>query len=311
LVFGGTALLTGPYWLPVLNHHGLSPFIYALHAGESSLLPILSQFAIFRYTEEFFMHLGQILALIGLFATLVSKDFMFVAWLLVVTVLNPGSANRSLFVPVCLLIGICIDTIILPSLKNLWRNNPSPVANDVAGNRSRFRNMGKYLSPQVVVMLLFAQLFTSSYLDQYMNPLLPNSLSQNDRAAMRWIAENTSKDGVFIVIPASQMWQSDPISEWFPALTKRTNYFTVQGYEWTNQFNDRRVKYSSIVHAPECSVDWGQFSQTDNTYVYYSTSTNYLFPCMTEYEDQLRRLPSVYQNDQVTIYSLRSTAEND
>jgi len=157
-------------------------------------------------------------------------------------------------------------------------------------------------------MLLFAQLFTSSYLDQYMNQLLPNSLSPNHRAAMRWITENTPKDSVFIVIPASRMWQSDPVSEWFPALTNRTNYFTVQGYEWTNQFYKRIDIYTSIIYDQECLLDWGKGSQRTDTYVYYSqSSTNYLFHCMNEFQEKLGDYTPVYQNDDVNIYAI--TAE--
>ncbi len=73
-------------------------------------------------------------------------------------------------------------------------------------------------------------------------------LSEPDRAAMAWIATHTPIDATFLV--AEQRIISSPVGEWFPALTGRRSLTTLQGQEWTPNFNayaNRQIQVENCV----------------------------------------------------------------
>ena len=53
-----------------------------------------------------------------------------------------------------------------------------------------------------------------------------------ERDAMAWVAQNTPQASRFLVLTGESSL-TDPLSEWFPALTGRVSLVTVQGHEWT------------------------------------------------------------------------------
>ena len=57
-------------------------------------------------------------------------------------------------------------------------------------------------------------------------------LLPEERQALDWIAANTPTDSRFLVLTGDAAL-SDPLSEWFPALTGRVSIVTAQGHEWT------------------------------------------------------------------------------
>lgn len=56
-----------------------------------------------------------------------------------------------------------------------------------------------------------------------------------EREALTWIQQNTPADSRFLVLTGDAAL-SDPLSEWFPALTEQKSLVTVQGHEWTPKF---------------------------------------------------------------------------
>jgi hypothetical protein len=71
-----------------------------------------------------------------------------------------------------------------------------------------------------------------------------------------------------------QYWFTDPVSEWFPALTGRISVSTVQGSEWLpdHEFTKRVEKYKLLQSCAEndynCVFSWGQNSDLAFSYVY-------------------------------------------
>ncbi len=51
--------------------------------------------------------------------------------------------------------------------------------------------------------------------------------------AMQWVSANTAPNSRFVLLTGDSGIMSDPIQEWFPALTERKSQTTLQGLEWT------------------------------------------------------------------------------
>jgi hypothetical protein len=50
---------------------------------------------------------------------------------------------------------------------------------------------------------------------------------------MAWVNENVEEGSVFALATGREFSMSDPLQEWFPALTGRKSLTTMQGLEWT------------------------------------------------------------------------------
>jgi hypothetical protein len=50
---------------------------------------------------------------------------------------------------------------------------------------------------------------------------------------IEWVNENTNSNDVFALATGHEFSMSDPLQEWFPALTGRASLTTLQGMEWT------------------------------------------------------------------------------
>jgi hypothetical protein len=122
---------------------------------------------------------------------------------------------------------------------------------------------------------------------------------------MAWISENTSETDSFISI-SKQPWWLDPTSEWFPALTKRTNLNTVQGTEWLpgGVFHDRWRLYDELqkcsYQESDCLYNLREKDGIDFSHVYVKKvdSTSAL-------RNSLRGSAGfllIYENDQVVVY---------
>jgi hypothetical protein len=59
---------------------------------------------------------------------------------------------------------------------------------------------------------------------------------------MAFIKQSTPDDSRFLVVPRGS-WETDKESEWFPVLAGRQSVATVQGYEWTADFQARQDQF--------------------------------------------------------------------
>lgn len=94
----------------------------------------------------------------------------------------------------------------------------------------RRRATDRYMAVAVGAAALFLVLISSlsSNVDETSRL---QSVSQDQVAAMVWVAEESDPDTRFIVA-TTVVWGFDEISEWFPAVADRQSVATVQGSEW-------------------------------------------------------------------------------
>jgi hypothetical protein len=222
----GVGLLTAPYWLTVIHLNGLSPFISAFKGNGFNLLTSSLFLFASNFTEETFLTLFGILALFGAIDAILRKKFLVVGWLLVLIILNPRSMNRSSVLPISMLAGMAIHSVVLPGIGKYL--DPS-IGKEGAGNL--IDDLRPIATRTAFGLLLFGALLSGVF-RFYLGapPLL--SLSNSQREAMGWVDIHTPATSRFLILPTSTAWQMDRTEEWFPTLADRTSLTTVQGHEW-------------------------------------------------------------------------------
>ncbi len=110
------------------------------------------------------------------------------------------------------------------------------------------------------------------------------------------------------MVPSSTWWETDAVSEWFPALAGRTNALTVQGSEWLPGYRQRIAEFKEI----SAQITSGSFNVQE--LLQSHPGVNFLYLPLSLYRDTaelgglraaLSEFPLVFSNPDVEIYQLR------
>lgn len=207
-------LLTSPWWATVLTRHGLAPFQAALGAHPRDLATSLLYLFQFNLSGEAILAVVAVLGLIGLIRDFRHHDFFLPAWIGLSFLSDPRAAPFASLTPLILLAIKGFES----TLKGLGESAPIE-----DGFTSKF---ARYVLFGTIAYLFLSGMITSMQFGNQFR-LLPE-----EREALNWVADNTSEDSRFLVLTGDAAL-SDPLSEWFPALTERVSIVTPQGHEWT------------------------------------------------------------------------------
>jgi hypothetical protein len=208
------AALTSPWWLTVLARHGLAPFQTALGAHPRDLATSLLYLFQFNLSGEAILAVVGMLGLIGLIRDFRHHDFFLPAWIGLSFISDPRAAPFASLTPLILLAVKGFES----TLQGLGESEP--FENGIASKFSRYVLFG------TIAYLFMSGMISSMQLGNGLR-LLPE-----ERQALNWVVANTSKDSRFLLLTGDAAL-SDPLSEWFPALTERISLVTPQGHEWT------------------------------------------------------------------------------
>jgi hypothetical protein len=150
--------------------------------------------------------------------------------------------------------------------------------------------------------------------------LLINSttITMPDRNAFDWIKINTSSQSKFLVL-TGKLPLTDPISEWFPALTDRSSVATVQGHEWDGSSSFEEILTESIIlqkciyQTFQCIESWAVKNQNVFDYLYIRNPDLQVDAQFgSSFESALGDLSVsqgytelVYKNDDISIYKVK------
>lgn len=302
-VGGGSAVLASPWWITMLARHGPGPFINAFGAGEFSLVVSLADLLLRNLSQEFLFTPILVFAILGLGRQIVKKDWLLPAWVAAAALVDARSLERSLAVPLSLLAAVAIDEIVLPGLSALTDND----------------FLKKRLFPNLLSALLLAYLLIRTAVTSQLYLLAHTStldvLSTQDRQAMDWIQQNLPVNDSFLALTAPTIWETNEVSEWFPARAARQSLTTVQGSEWlpNHAFAAQKQIYTAaqrcvLEDTTNCLTNLpiqGQY-----VYIYLSgqltdRASGVHFPLPLE--TALRDAPGynlVYENEGVAIFSV-------
>jgi hypothetical protein len=145
------------------------------------------------------------------------------------------------------------------------------------------------------------------------------ALPPQDRAAMKWVSENTKTDSAFLVLTPPTIWAVNEKAEWFPTLTRRVSVSTVQGTEWISGdvFNQRREIYEAfegcVIKDLGCIAQVALRGSIDHSYIYLSgklTTEQADLEIALPIEQAIRNAPDyklIYDQDGVLIFQKLGT----
>lgn len=275
IVVVGTIVMTAPWWGTNIARHGVGPFLAAFQAGTRPWSAILAPF-LFMQTNEPYLTLQAVFALLGVFLCLRRREFHLPVWLAAVFYLESRLTATYAVIPTALLVGIGFEGIVLRGLQGAGsalsvggRSGPASIperdgaarASLVTGAAGR---VGMIASAYFIIYLLIAAYLAAPR----------QALPQSQRQAMQWSRENTPATSRFAVISGIESAGIDYVSEWFPALTDRVSVATPQGYEWfpDQVFDARWAAHGELQRCQwqgiECLVAWASESRTTFTHLY-------------------------------------------
>jgi hypothetical protein len=311
LIVGAAVLvLTSPWWGVGIARHGLDPYLAVVQAGSRSWSAILAPF-LFLQTNELYLTLLAVFALLGLFLCLHSRQFLLPAWLALVFVLETRLTATYAAIPTALLAGIGYAGVILPALSG---SRPGPSEQAQPQTRESIRRVATARGSVGWVATLATGYFVCYLLVAAFLAAPREALPEPQREAMAWVRTNTPAASQFAVVSGIEQAGIDCVSEWFPALADRVSVSTPQGYEWFpgQVFNRRWERHAALQDCADqdarCVESWAHEADTLYTHVYLvkslpgpvaARSTQDLYQSLLSSPDY----EEIYNRDETSIFS--------
>jgi hypothetical protein len=263
----GVLSLSSPWWLTVILRHGTGPFQAAFAAVGADSVNLLARVFVgflFVFTDEPYLTLISVFALIGLFASLVRRASLLPVWMFILYLLEPRGGPLYMMLPISLLAGLGLDSVILSGLIGQSLPDDAGVA---------LRQILNHKSVRWFLVFLFTYMFMSAFVtgERLRQDF---SLRPADVDALHWVRDHTPTSSAFAVVTGEPTPFRDPWSEWFPAITGRKSLATIFGYEWVHdgKFAERIQIYNDLQACAwkdiACLAQWETDSGLGVDYVY-------------------------------------------
>lgn len=225
----GVALLTAPWWWTVLTRHGLQPFI---SAGQTSQRTLESYLGILNFNKpgDYFFLPAFLLALIGIFVTSKKREFFLITWIALAYLVDPRGGDGIALLALSMLAGVGLLKL------SVWiSRSGGDQACPAKPSKGEFdRKVGDVFMKRASQFMLFGLIFYFVLVAGIFDFQLVNtSLKSADLEMIEWVKSNVSGKKIFLIASGREFSMSDPLQEWFPALTGQYSVTTMQGLEWT------------------------------------------------------------------------------
>jgi hypothetical protein len=249
----GVVLLTAPWWVTVYLRYGFEPL---LSASQTS-----------RRTLEFYLLVlqlhgpGNYLALpalllfyIGLWISFKQRDFFFITWIVLAYLVDTRGGDGVALLAESMLAGMGMLKL------SAWISHSDSEQPEGV--------MMKRASQALVFGAVFYFILAASISDFQ---LVNTSLKPEDIKMIDWINSNIEDDQTFLLSTGREFSMSDPMQEWFPALTKQHSATTLQGLEWTlaERFFPWYEQLVAFQHCADvdCVGRWSKSNSVDYDYL--------------------------------------------
>jgi hypothetical protein len=265
----GILLLTSPFFATVIAHHGLDPYLNAAQTGFQSPLAWVALLT-GSFADEKFVTLISALALLGLIAAFLRREFLLIVFLFLPAAIDPRSAASISTFAWAMLAAIAFADIVLPGVYTLTKKDHT----DLDFEENWHIYFMKSAGVKIALSALIFYAFSGAMLSVQVYPKI--SLTKSDRDAMAWVAENVPSQSRFVILTGGSEAFSDSVSEWFPVLGKSVSLAAIQGYEWMpdNLFQKRMADYyrlqACMNRTLECVEEWASASGQDFDYILVS-----------------------------------------
>jgi hypothetical protein len=235
----GVLLLSSPWWVTILQHHGIAAFYQAGQVTHSRWLFWTILFAL-SFTGEYTTVIA-VFALIGFFIQLAKKKTFFPLWAMICLIADPrGGIPASIF-PFTVLAMSALTEGIAPQLLNIKTDNQYPDS----WAHSLYTKIGRLFFGFFILLFLYNAYNVS-------NTLSYQVLGPEEFEAINWVKSNTGVTDHFLILDEQGNPLLSPLTEWFPALAGRRSIATLQGTEWLGGDKHYNKQYPAIASLHEC-----------------------------------------------------------
>jgi hypothetical protein len=235
----GALVLSAPWWATVVLRHGVQPFHAAAQGAEMDTHPLWLK--TFNFTGEPQLTLFGVLGLIGLFVALAERRWLFPLWLGAIYLLNPRNPMTVVAVPLAMLVALAMHRVIVPGILRVARSDGG------LSTRLQRHTHGRVVAGALLVFLTAYAFLGVRRMRDFDAGF--RALSADERATLDVVARNTPPDARILLLTFEpEFFGYDRLSEWMPALIRRTSVTTVQGYEWLpgREFGRRLRRYARL-----------------------------------------------------------------
>jgi hypothetical protein len=254
LVVGlGVALLTSPWWGTILSLHGFAPL---LSAGQTSRRTLAMYLVVLKlYAPGNFLALPVLLLIYtGVWISAKSRDFFLPVWIALAYLIDPRGGGGAAALADSMLAGMGLLKLAA------WIGGAQIKQDETvfANRSSRFLVFGA----------VFCFIIAAGISDFQ---LVNTSLKPDDLKMIAWVNSNVDQNKNFLLATGREFSMSDPLQEWFPALTKQHSVTTLQGLEWTlgEKFFPWYAQLADFQHCADvaCVSEWSARNGADYDYL--------------------------------------------
>ena len=249
----GVVLLTAPWWGTVFLRYGFAPLLSAGQTSQRTLefyLIVLNLHSPTNYIALPFL----IFFYIGLWISLKRRDFFFITWIVLAYLIDTRGGDGVALLAESMLAGVGLLQL------SAWISR--------SDSKQPEGVMMKRISQVLVFGAAFYFILAASISDFQ---LVNTSLKPEDIKMVKWINSNVKDDQTFLLSTGREFSMSDPMQEWFPALTKQHSATTLQGLEWTlsEKFFPWYEQLVAFQHCSDvdCVSQWSKNNNVDYDYL--------------------------------------------
>ncbi len=277
-------LLTMPWWGTILSRHGPDPFLSAVQTGMYH--PNGLEFLRLSFLPATSLPVLPVMRLVGLWQVFSQRR-----WMLLALPLFPYLVDARAGLELIPFAWSLIAALGLNELWIRWRNWPR-----VALHRTP---LGQILPVLLLVVV------SGSEANLRNLQLKQAVVTAPERAATGWIREHIPAGPSFLLFTGQDSPMTDPIQEWFPALTWHHSRTTLQGLEWAlgphfwQRLRDlRRVQRCDNI---ACLEQWEQETglQADYLWIARRGDTQAMMASLLASE----RYSLIFENQDVSIFT--------
>jgi hypothetical protein len=249
----GVMLLTAPWWGTVFLRYGFEPLLSAGQTSRRTLefyLIVLNLHSPTNYLALPFL----IFFYIGLWLSFKRRDFFYIIWIVLAYLIDTRGGDGVALLSESLLAGAGLIQL------SAWISRSD-------GNQPE-AVMAKPVSQILVFGAVFYFLLTASISDFQ---LVNTSLKPADLEMIEWVNSNVEDGRTFLLLTGREFSMSDPMQEWFPALTRQHSVSTLQGLEWTlsDKFFPWYEQLVGLQHCADldCVTSWSATNSVEYEYL--------------------------------------------
>ena len=261
----GALVLISPWLISVVSEHGIEPFRSAATVpGRDFKDSVLAYLFLFLLTAPVI----GLLDLLGQVQQALARRPQLLVWRIGVFALDVRFSPISGAAPASMLAAHGVLDMLVPA--TWW----------IARRGGRSPTDGQLLTwRRAVVVSTLVLGFVPTLVGALETAGPVSTLSPEQREAMAWVRDNTPPSTVTVSL-ATDMWGSDIVSEWFPALSERASVTTTQGLEWSGAIRDvyRQAELElracrSAADPAACVAGWiAQWDTSDGVVLYVADS---------------------------------------